>query len=145
VITYVDVHDIDDQPDNEILFLNWRLCCRPDAAARLCQTRPEEQELPKGGVVMYCTPWCIRLQQSERLAAGLRNPFREVNISLNRTAAQQVREWANGNLVTPTFDIDGTIVVDFDRETPGRGAGDGLEASHVDASSLAKSIWLEYS
>jgi hypothetical protein len=27
-----------------------------------------------------------------------------------------VREWANGNLVTPTFDIDGTIVVDFDQK-----------------------------
>jgi hypothetical protein len=24
-----------------------------------------------------------------------------------------VREWADGHLVTPTFDIDGTIVVDF--------------------------------
>ncbi len=31
-------------------------------------------------------------------------------------AAKQVREWADGNLVTPTFDINGTIIVDFDTD-----------------------------
>jgi len=27
-----------------------------------------------------------------------------------------VREWAGGNQTTPTFDIDGTIIVDFEKE-----------------------------
>jgi hypothetical protein len=36
-----------------------------------------------------------------------------VDISRNRKAAEQVRRWANGNLTTPTFDINGTVIVDF--------------------------------
>ena len=36
-------------------------------------------------------------------------------MSKDREAAQRVRGWAKGNLVTPTFDIGGTIVVDFDK------------------------------
>ena len=39
-----------------------------------------------------------------------------MDISRNRRAAAQVREWAGGNQTTPTFDIDGTIIVDFDLE-----------------------------
>jgi len=36
-----------------------------------------------------------------------------VDITTTPGAATQVRAWANGNQTTPTFDIDGTIVVDF--------------------------------
>jgi glutaredoxin len=116
VITYADVHDIDDQPDNEILFAELEALLPSDAAPLVQNTRLEEQKLPKGGVVMYCTPWCIDCSKAKDWLRACGIPFREVNISLNRTAAQQVREWANGNLVTPTFDIDGTIVVDFDQK-----------------------------
>jgi len=31
-------------------------------------------------------------------------------------AARRMREWAGGNQTTPTFDIDGTIIVDFEKE-----------------------------
>jgi hypothetical protein len=27
-----------------------------------------------------------------------------------------VREWGNGKLITPTFEIDGKIILDFDEE-----------------------------
>jgi hypothetical protein len=37
-----------------------------------------------------------------------------VDITTTPGAAQQVQRWAGGNRTTPTFDIDGTIVVDFD-------------------------------
>jgi peroxiredoxin len=37
VITYADVHDIDDQPDNEILFSELEALLPPDAA-HLCKT-----------------------------------------------------------------------------------------------------------
>jgi hypothetical protein len=37
-----------------------------------------------------------------------------VDITTTPGAAKQVEAWANGNRTTPTFDIDGTIVVDFD-------------------------------
>jgi len=38
-----------------------------------------------------------------------------VDISRDRAAAARVRQWANGNEKTPTFDIKGTIIVDFDQ------------------------------
>jgi glutaredoxin len=37
----------------------------------------------------------------------------EVDITRDRTAAARVRTWANGNETTPTFNIKGQIVVDF--------------------------------
>ena len=41
--------------------------------------------------------------------------YTEVDISKDRAAAAKVRGWANGNETTPTFDIQGTIIVDFDQ------------------------------
>ncbi|MCK5345796.1 MAG: glutaredoxin family protein, partial [Candidatus Heimdallarchaeota archaeon] len=41
--------------------------------------------------------------------------YREVDVNKNKKAAEQVREWADGNLVTPTFEIDGKIVVDWNQ------------------------------
>jgi hypothetical protein len=31
-------------------------------------------------------------------------------------AGAQVREWCSGKLITPTFDIDGTVVINFDEK-----------------------------
>jgi glutaredoxin len=41
--------------------------------------------------------------------------FAEVDITTNRAAAERVRGWADGNETTPTFDVKGTIIVDFDQ------------------------------
>jgi glutaredoxin len=43
-------------------------------------------------------------------------PYREVNIARDRAAAAQVRNWTGGYETTPTFDINGSIVVTFDVE-----------------------------
>jgi len=43
-------------------------------------------------------------------------PYTEVDITTNFKAARQVRSWGNGFQITPTFDIDGTIILDFDEE-----------------------------
>jgi len=40
----------------------------------------------------------------------------EIDVTRDRAAAERVRGWANGNETTPTFDIKGTIIVDFDRD-----------------------------
>ena len=42
-------------------------------------------------------------------------PFIEVDIYDTPGAEDQVRAWCEGKLITPTFDIDGEIVKDFDR------------------------------
>jgi protein-disulfide isomerase len=39
-----------------------------------------------------------------------------VDIDVTPGAADQVKKWANGFRTTPTFDIEGTILVNFDEK-----------------------------
>jgi glutaredoxin len=116
IIRYIDVHDIDQQPNNEEL----RAVIRridPEAAAHAGEEKATlDAPLPHGGIVMYCTPWCSDCKQARSWLMQRGYKFTEVDISRNRRAAAQVREWAGGHQTTPTFDIDGTIIVDFDAE-----------------------------
>ncbi len=115
-IRYVDVHDIDDQPDNEVLLDALRRI-DPDAAAQEpAWWQAEDAPLPSGGVVMYCTRWCPDCRVAGEWLEERGIEYTEVDVNASPRAARQVREWAGGRLVTPTFDIDGTIVVDFDVE-----------------------------
>jgi glutaredoxin len=41
--------------------------------------------------------------------------FQEINIQQDRSAAAQVREWTGGYETTPTLNVRGTIVVEFDQ------------------------------
>jgi glutaredoxin len=114
IVQYIDVHDIDDQPDNEVVLAELRRI-DPDAAAG-APAEPEAAELPHGGIVMYCTQWCSDCRRARKWLQARGLDYVEVDVNAVPGAAAQVREWADGNLVTPTFDIDGTIVVDFDEE-----------------------------
>jgi len=114
IIRYIDVHDIADQPKNEVLLAELRKL-EPQLAARL----PGEAEvttapLPSGGVVLYCTRWCVDCRRARAWLEEHGIRYTEVDVNANPVAARKVRQWANGALVTPTFDINGTIVVDFD-------------------------------
>jgi glutaredoxin len=116
IIRYIDIHDIDKQPENEVLFAELRRI-DPIAAAR--EPKPAAVPagpavLPHGGIVMYCTSWCPACKRARLWFKDRNIPFTEVDVNAVPGAAQQVRQWANGNLSTPTFDIDGTIVVNFD-------------------------------
>jgi glutaredoxin len=116
-ICYVDVHDIDLQPDNEELF---RVLAQIDPrAASAAATRPAAQlqaaSTPTADVVMYCTAWCPDCRRARAYLKERHIAYVEVDISRDRAAAQRVREWANGNETTPTFDIKGTIIVGFDQ------------------------------
>jgi glutaredoxin len=114
IIRYIDVHDINDQPQNEVLLAELRKL-EPELAARL----PGEAEVPAasppaGGVVLYCTRWCGDCQRARIWLQEHGIKYTEVDVNANPAAARKVRQWAGGNLVTPTFDINGTIVLDFD-------------------------------
>lgn len=114
VIRYIDIHDIDQQPDNAVLFRELARL-EPELAKTQLTARPVEvKELPHGGIVMYCTPWCPDCKQARIWLKSRGLSYTEVDISRNDYAAGQVRAWNNGSLVTPTFDIDGTIISDFD-------------------------------
>jgi len=112
VIQYIDIHDIDDQPDNEVLFAELeRIDPNPTPAPTVIPSKDEE--LPQGGVVLYCTSWCPSCRRARRWFGDNGIEFIEVDVNKNRKAAAQVREWADGNLTTPTIDVNGTIVVDW--------------------------------
>jgi glutaredoxin len=114
IIRYIDIHDIGDQPSNEVLLDELRRI-DPEAAAA-APLEPEPVELPTGGVVMYCSSWCPDCRNAQKWLAENGIEYRQVDVNDVVGAAQQVRNWADGKLVTPTFDIDGTIVVNFQED-----------------------------
>jgi glutaredoxin len=114
IIQYIDIHDIDDQPDNEELFIELRRI-DPDAAASATE-EPEANKLPHGGIVMYCSSWCPSCKKARKWLEEHGFYYIEINVNEVPAAAKQVREWADGNLVVPPFDIDGEVILDFDLE-----------------------------
>jgi glutaredoxin len=115
MIRYIDIHDIDEQPDNEVL-LNELKKIIPNAEEKVSQLYREDEELPSGGVVMYCTPWCPDCRLARAWLEEHNISYTEVDISVNLNAARQVRFWGEGVQVTPTFEIDGQIILDFDEK-----------------------------
>ena len=55
ILRYIDVHDIHEQPDNEVLLAELKKII-PDAEEKLKHLYHEDEDLPSGGVVIYCTP-----------------------------------------------------------------------------------------
>ncbi len=118
-VRYVDVHDIDEQPDNEVLF-QVLAELEPEAAARPLPVKPQPQVTvepdPNADVVIYCTPWCPACKKVRAYLQQYGVNYVEVDISRDRAAAQKVRNWAGGYETTPTLNIKGTIIVDFVKE-----------------------------
>ena len=113
IIQYIDVHNIDDQPDNDVLFTE---LARIDPENVKVELTPEEAmtKLPQGGVVMYCTPWCTDCKLARHWFEMNEIPYTEVDIFTTAGAERQVRIWTKGPLITPTINIDGQLVFDFD-------------------------------
>jgi len=117
-IRYIDIHDIDEQPDNDVVLEVLRRI-DPEAATRSPAPPPiklEEVTLPHGGVVMYCTRWCPGCRRARAWFQNNNIEYQEVDIDVTPGAAEQVKQWANGTRTTPTFDIEGTILVGFDEK-----------------------------
>ncbi len=117
VIRYVDVHPIDDQPDNEVLF---KELARIEGVAmpawkEVTAAPAAEYERPDVDVVMYCTSWCPACRRARLFLKENNVSFTEIDIGRDRVAAQRVRNWNGGHESTPTFDVRGTIVPDFNR------------------------------
>ena len=111
IIRYIDIHDIDLQPDNDELRQALRQV-DPEAAAREPKRTPSA--LPTGGIVMYCTKWCSDCKKARLWLADHKLSYTEVDIYNIEGAVKQVRQWNNGEIITPTFEIDGKIVSDYD-------------------------------
>jgi glutaredoxin len=116
IIRYVDVHDIDEQPENDELF---RVLVEVDPttapAYDAIMTTAQSSVEPEADVVMYCTPWCQDCPQARQYFKEHNIPYLEVDISRDRAAAARVREWVGGDETTPTMRIHGQIIVTFDQ------------------------------
>ncbi len=116
VICYIDIHDIDHQPDNDVLLAELRHI-DPKAAARVAESgAPETAGLPGNGVVMYCTSWCPACRRARRFLEELGIEYTEIDINKTPEARPKLRELTGGTLTTPTFDIHGRVVVNFQRD-----------------------------
>jgi glutaredoxin len=114
IIRYIDIHDIDQQPDNELLRDVLRQV-DPEAARREPKREAADPSvLPKGGIVMYCTKWCPDCKRARAWLKSCGLDYTEVDVYSSTAAEEQVRKWCEGNLTTPTFNINGEVVVDFD-------------------------------
>jgi glutaredoxin len=114
IVRYVDVHDKDEQPNNWELF-RVLTDMEPEAAAAWEAAQPAGESVPTADIVLYCTSWCPACRRARAYLEEHNIEYVEVNISNDRAAAERVRGWADGNETTPTFDIKGSIIVDFDR------------------------------
>lgn len=66
-------------------------------------------------VTVYTTSWCPSCRVAKRYLDTRGVAYDEVNIERTPGAAERVEAWSGGYRTVPTFDIDGTVVVDFDR------------------------------
>jgi glutaredoxin len=124
VIRYVDVHDIDDLPDNEELFKVLAEVEGIPVPKSVPSDQPqqvvEEKPLPEGwdpelDLIMYCTDWCPACRRARVFLKQYGIKYKEVNVSRDRDAAALVRSWNDGAETTPTFNVKGTIVSNFRR------------------------------
>jgi alkyl hydroperoxide reductase subunit AhpC len=122
-VRYVDVHDIDEQPDNDVLLevldkIDPWPDRRPPVQAKAAEPAAPTPDIPEGGpaVTLYCTPWCPACRRARAFFKERGIQIAEVDISRDREAAKRVREWANGFETTPTFEVNGQVVVDFKQE-----------------------------
>lgn len=115
VVRYIDIHDIDEQPDNKVLF---------EEIAKILPGFPVQEFLPQAsgealpteGVVMYCTPWCPGCRKARIWMRDNEVEFTDMDVTKNLEAAEQVKRWAGGNRVTPTIYINGEVLVGWDQD-----------------------------
>jgi glutaredoxin len=118
IVRYVDIHDFDEQPDNKEVFRVLREL-EPEAVMPRAESRPAPKPAVAAGrpksVVLYCRPGCIDCRLARRFLDRNGIPYTDINVRATPGAEARVRQWTGGPLVSPVFDIDGRIVVDFKR------------------------------
>ena len=122
IVRYVDIHDIDEQPDNKEVFRVLRQL-EPDAVmpevdegrVQAAGTAPEAEPGGPQSVILYCRPGCTDCRLARRFLDRHGVAYTEVNVRAVPGAETQVREWTGGPLISPVFDVDGRIIVDFNR------------------------------
>jgi glutaredoxin-like YruB-family protein len=73
-------------------------------------------------VVIYTTPTCPFCTMAKAYLKSLNIQYEEVNVAENPSAAMELVE-KSGQMGVPVIDIDGQIIVGFDREAINRALG----------------------
>lgn len=113
IIRYIDIHDIDDQPSNEVLFAEIEKVQPDKKPVKPAPAEEEEEVLQLEGVMLFCNKWCPGCRRARSWFSQHQIEYTELDVTRNKAAAAQVKEWADGNLTTPTFYINGEVVVDW--------------------------------
>lgn len=123
VIRYIDIHPIDDRPDNEEIRKILRQIQAEEAekgaesmkaSLGIYLDEPEPEKVPQSDIVVYCARWCKDCRKVKAWLEERGLTYVEVDIDTNMAARNQVRLWAHGFIVTPVINFDGTIILDFD-------------------------------
>jgi glutaredoxin len=113
IIRYVDIHDIDEQPNNDELF-KVLAEIEPEKTTKWeAENIVEPQPEPEADVVLYCTPWCPACRRARAFLNENDVPYVEIDVTRDRQAAERLKSWTNGYETTPTFNIRGNIIVNF--------------------------------
>jgi glutaredoxin len=120
IVQYVDIHDIDEQPDNQVLFQEINRIQPEHKPVKVEQPEDAEPELELEGVMLFCNKWCPGCRRARVWLEDKGIRFTELDVTRNPAAAKQVKEWTGGNLTTPTFYINGEVVVDWKVEEVSR-------------------------
>lgn len=126
VIRYANVHDIAEQPDNDVLFsvlatlepeAAGRMLAGPSAAAEPLPTADAvELPVPSGqpaSVVMYCRSWCPDCRRARDWLTQKGIEFVEIDVDHDAEARARAESLNEGRLHTPTFEVGPEKCVDF--------------------------------
>ena len=127
IIRYIDIHPIDDRPDNDVLRevlaqieqegtvpAVKRSLVEPAAPNGVYFEPPDEGAIPRGEIVLYCAYWCKDCRKARAWLDERGLAYVEVDIDSNVEARRQVRAWSGGKLITPIVEFDGTVILDYD-------------------------------
>ena len=115
IIRYSEVVDLGTQPDNDELLAK---IAELDPTAAKSADKFAGYQLPSGGTVLYCSRFCPDCRKARSWLDSRGIAYTEVDVNSAPGAGAQVRKWAGGKLITPTFDVNGTVVGDFDQGKP---------------------------
>ena len=116
VVQYVDVHEIEEMPSIDVLFEELKRIAPEDAGKLTRDAGVESVEIPTGKILMYSNPWCPDSRLAREWMKENNIEYHEINIFRDEAAANKVRKWSGGYLISPTFEIGEKIVFDFQKE-----------------------------
>lgn len=126
IVRYVDVHDIADQPDNDVLFAELEKLSAPESAVPSTRSeqpsadtvRPGAPSTPSSAsagltLTMYCRSWCPDCRRARAWLEEHGVEFTEIDVDTDAEARSLAASLNDGNLHTPTFVIGEGVCVDF--------------------------------